>query len=130
MIYFVTRQQKLFQDSLYELISIERSLEIIEGFGPSVQFDTETDGKDAHINHILLAQFGSLDKSAQVVVDCTTVDLCLYKDLLEKKLLIGQNLKFDLQFLYSKSIKPLKVYDLMIVEQYLHIKIRPILWDL
>ena len=125
MIYFVTRQQELFQDSLYELISIERSLEIIEGFGPSVQFDTETDGKDAHINHILLAQFGSLDKSAQVVVDCTTVDLCLYKDLLEKKLLIGQNLKFDLQFLYSKSIKPLKVYDLMIVEQYLHLGYPP-----
>ena len=125
MIYFVTRQQELFQDSLYELISIERSLEIIEGFGPSVQFDTETDGKEAHINHILLAQFGSLDKSAQVVVDCTTVDLCLYKDLLEKKLLIGQNLKFDLQFLYSKSIKPLKVYDLMIVEQYLHLGYPP-----
>ena len=125
MIYFVTRQQELFQDSLYELISIERSLEIIEGFGPSVQFDTETDGKEAHINHILLAQFGSLDKSAQVVVDCTTVDLCLYKDLLEKKLLIGQNLKFDLQFLYAKSIKPLKVYDLMIVEQYLHLGYPP-----
>ena len=125
MIYFVTRQQELFQDSLYELISIERSLEIIEGFGPSVQFDTETDGKEAHINHILLAQFGSLDKSAQVVVDCTTVDLYLYKDLLEKKLLIGQNLKFDLQFLYAKSIKPLKVYDLMIVEQYLHLGYPP-----
>ena len=125
MIYFVTRQQELFQDSLYELVSIERSLEIIEDFGPSVQFDTETDGKEAHINHILLAQFGSLDKSAQVVVDCTTVDLCLYKDLLEKKLLIGQNLKFDLQFLYSKSIKPLKVYDLMIVEQYLHLGYPP-----
>lgn len=125
MIYFVTNQKELFQNPVYELVSVEKSIQLIDSFGKAVQFDTETDGKDAHINHLLLAQFGSMDKQVQVVVDCTSVDICLYKDLLEQKLLVGQNLKFDLQFLYSKGIKPLHVYDLMIVEQYLHLGYPP-----
>lgn len=125
MIYFVTAQTELFRDEDFQLVSVQESLNLIDSFGRSVQFDTETDGKDAHINHVLLAQFGSLDKKTQVVVDCTTIDLKVYKELLEEKLLIGQNLKFDLQFLYTKGIRPLNVYDLMIVEQFLHLGYPP-----
>ena len=54
-------------------------------------------------------------------VDCTTVDIKLYKEALETKWVIGQNLKFDLQFLYNYGIIPRKVYDTMIVEQLLHL---------
>ena len=125
MILFVTNQLQLFSNELYTIITPDKALEVIDGFGPMFQFDTETNGKDAHINNILLAQFGSADKETQVVVDCTSVDITLYKGLLESKLLIGQNLKFDLQFLYSKGIHPMKVYDTMIVEQFLHIGYPP-----
>ena len=55
------------------------------------------------------------------MVDCVTTDIKLYKDVLESKLVIGQNLKFDLQFLYNYGIVPLNVYDTMIVEQLLYL---------
>ena len=45
----------------------------------------------------------------------------LYKDILETKLLIGHNLKFDLQFLYNHKIIPRHVWDTMIIEQLLHL---------
>ena len=124
MIFLVTTQQELFDRDDYKIISVEESLQMMKNW-KSVQFDTETDGKDAHINHILLAQFGSYDGNTQIVVDCTTIDINRYKELLEDRLLIGQNLKFDLQFLYTKGIRPMKVYDLMIVEQFIHLGYPP-----
>ena len=124
MIYLVTAQQELFDRDDFTIISVEESLRMMQPWN-MIQFDTETDGKEAHINHILLAQFGSYDGEAQIVVDCTTTDIRKYKELLESKLLIGQNLKFDLQFLYTKGIHPMKVYDLMIVEQFIHLGYPP-----
>ena len=124
MVYLVTTQQELFSRDDYQVISAEESLEMMKEW-QMVQFDTETDGKDAHINNLLLAQFGSIDGSIQTVVDCQTISIKKYKELLENKLLIGQNLKFDLQFLYTKEIHPTNVYDLMIVEQFLHLGYPP-----
>ena len=43
------------------------------------------------------------------------------KEVLENKYIVGQNLKFDLQFLYNYGIIPRKVYDTMIVEQLLYL---------
>lgn len=40
---------------------------------------------------------------------------------MESKFIVGQNLKFDLQFLYNYGIIPLRVYDTMIVEQLLYL---------
>ena len=124
MIYLVTNERTLFDNDAYKVVTVKESLDLMKDW-KVVQFDTETDGKDAHINNILLAQFGSCDGNTQIVVDCTTTDVQLYRELLEDKLLIGQNLKFDLQFLYSKGIHPMKVYDLMIVEQFLHLGFPP-----
>lgn len=124
MIFLVTTQQELFSRDDFTIISVEESLRMMQSW-KMAQFDTETDGKDAHINHILLAQFGFYDGETQIVVDCTTVDIRKYKEFLEEKLLIGQNLKFDLQFLYTKEIHPIKVYDLMIVEQFIHLGYPP-----
>jgi DNA polymerase-1 len=124
MIYLVTRQQELFNRDDFIIISVEEAFKMMHSWN-MVQFDTETDGKDAHINHILLAQFGSYDGETQIVVDCTTIDIRKYKELLESKLLIGQNLKFDFQFLYTKGMHPMKVYDLMIVEQFIHLGYPP-----
>lgn len=77
--------------------------------------------RDAHLCDILCMQFGNIEGDTQAVVDTTTVSPLFYKDILETKYIIGQNLKFDLQFLYNYKIIPRKVYDTMIVEQLLHL---------
>jgi DNA polymerase I-like protein with 3'-5' exonuclease and polymerase domains len=69
----------------------------------------------------LCFQFGNKKADTQIVVDHSCVDIKLYKNLLESKFLIGQNLKFDLQFLYKHGIVPRNVYDTMIVEQLLYL---------
>lgn len=120
MIYLVSAQQKLFESTEYKQLSIEDSLAMINSWG-IIQYDSETGGRDCHLCDLLCAQFGNDAADARIVVDCTTVDIKLYKEALETKWVIGQNLKFDLQFLYNYGIIPRKVYDTMIVEQLLHL---------
>ena len=120
MIYLVTGNRQLFHSEYYEVISLEKSLEIIENWDV-VQFDTETSGRDPHCCKILCAQFGNKNADIQIVVDTSTTDILHYKNLLETKLLIGHNLKFDIQFLYNHSIIPTQVWDTMIIEQLLHL---------
>lgn len=124
MIYLVTRQKELFVNTAYTIISVEESLKMMRTWN-RVQFDSETNGKDPHIAKILCIQFGNKKSGCQIVVDITTIDIKLYKNILENKPLIGQNLKFDLQFLFSVNIVPLKVYDTMIVEQLLYLGYPP-----
>lgn len=120
MIYLVTGNRQLFHSEYYEVISLEKSLEIIENWDV-VQFDTETSGRDPHCCKILCSQFGNKNADTQIVVDTSTTDILHYKNLLETKLLIGHNLKFDIQFLYNHSIIPTQVWDTMIIEQLLHL---------
>ena len=120
MIYLVTGNRQLFQSEFYEIISAEKSLEIINTWD-IVEFDTETSGRDPHCCKILCAQFGNRAAGIQIVVDTSTIDIQLYKDILETKLLVGHNLKFDIQFLYNHSIIPTKVWDTMVIEQLLHL---------
>ena len=120
MIYLVTGNQQLFGSDYYEIISIAKSLEIINKWD-LVQFDTETSGRDPHCCKILCAQFGNRAADIQIVVDTSTVDILLYKNILETKLIIGHNLKFDIQFLYNHGIIPTNVWDTMIIEQLLHL---------
>lgn len=120
MIYFVSNQTELFQEPDYTVISIERSLEILNTWD-MFQFDTETNGRDAHINSLLLMQLGDIYGKTQIVVDVTTISPLLYKEYIEHHYMVGQNLKFDLQFLYNYGIVPMQVYDTMIVEQLLYL---------
>ena len=120
MIYLVTKNQELFESDVYKIISVEESLKIMSNWD-KVQFDTETEGRDPHICKLLCMQFGYKKDNIQIVVDCSSINPVLYKTILESKLVIGQNLKFDLQFLYNYSIIPLNVYDTMIVEQLLYL---------
>lgn len=124
MIYLVTRQQELFENSEYQIISLEDSLKLLSTW-EIIQYDSETLGRDCHVGTLLLAQFGSIDKSTQILVDCTTTDIKLYKDILESKFIVGQNLKFDLQWLYNYGIVPRRVYDTMVVEQLLYLGYPP-----
>lgn len=120
MIYLVTMHQEMFQNDAYQCIGIGTSLDMIESWG-HIQFDTETSGRDCHLCKLLCAQFGNPAGDIQIVVDCESIDIREYKKVLEEKLLILQNAKFDLQFLYCKGIIPRKIYDTMIVEQLLHL---------
>jgi DNA polymerase-1 len=120
MIYLVSLQKELFDNKEYKVIGIDESLSLLSSCRV-LQYDSETNGRDAHINDILCIQFGNDEKDIQMVIDTNTVDIYKYKDILESKLIVGQNLKFDLQFLYNYNIIPRKVYDTMIIEQLLHL---------
>ena len=120
MILYVTKNKEFFGNSVYTIITVERSLAILEKWN-MFQFDTETTGLDCHLDTLLLAQFGNKEADTQIVVDCTTIDLRLYKDYIESHYMIGQNLKFDIKFLFNYDIHPTNVYDTMIVEQLLYL---------
>ena len=120
MIYVVTLNKDLFGLQGCEYITVDQSLEKMRDWS-MIQYDSETTGRDAHLCKILCMQFGDIEGNDQIVVDATTIDVVRYKEILETKFLIGQNLKFDLQFLYNHGIIPRNVYDTMIVEQFLYL---------
>lgn len=120
MIYLVTKEKQLFESTEYKIISVEESLQLLSDC-KVLQADSETDGKDAHINKLLCFQLGNKIKNFQLIIDCNTINIRIYKDILESVFLIFQNAKFDLQFLYNYNIIPQKIYDTMIVEQLLHL---------
>lgn len=115
MIYFVSKQQSLFESENYKSLSIEESIEMIKSW-KIFMFDTEGTGLDCHIAKVLLMQFGKMDKSIQIVVDCITVDPLLYKEVIEQGFLVGQNLKYDAKMLMAIGIFIRKCYDTMIAE--------------
>lgn len=120
MVYLVTTQEELFENELYTIISADKALDMMQSWDV-IQVDSETNGRDPHLCDFLCFQFGNKAADTQIVVDCSCVDIKLYKNLLESKFLIGQNLKFDLQFLYKYGIVPRNVYDTMVVEQLLYL---------
>lgn len=119
MVYFVTTQTYLIGNPEYKVINVEESLQLLKGC-KVLQYDSETSCKNPHLGSILCIQFGNKEKDFQLVIDCTTIDILHYKEVLESTLLIGHNLKFDLQWLYNHFIVPRNVYDTMIVEQLLY----------
>lgn len=121
MIYVVTNQQELFNNNTeFQYLDMESAIKLIDSW-TSIQYDCETDSTDCHLGKLLLAQFGSPDKSTQIVVDVQNCgyDFSIFKQVLENHLLVGHNLKFDLQWLYNYNIIPRKIWDTMIVEQLL-----------
>ena len=74
MIYLVTKNHELFENSIYKIISLEDSIKELENWDV-IQFDTETSGRDAHICDILCAQFGNKTLEKQIVVDCSCIDI-------------------------------------------------------
>ena len=120
MIYLVTGNRQLFESEFYTIIPTIDALNIITKWD-LVQFDTETSGRDPHCCKILCAQFGNRAADTQIVVDTETTNILLFKQILETKLLIGHNLKFDIQFLYNHGIIPTQVWDTMVIEQLLHL---------
>ena len=115
MIYLVTNQRTLFESEIYKVISVEESLRLLNPL-TIVGLDTETQGFSPFLKKLLLLQLGN--KDFQVVIDCTTVDVTLYKEYLESdRLFIGWNLKFDVKFLFYHGIVPTRLYDGFIAEK-------------
>lgn len=120
MIYLVTTNRELFENEIYKIIGVDESLSLLCSES-ILQADSETLGLDCHLGKLLTFQLGSSNKEWQIVIDCTTIDIRLYKEILESKYLVFQNAKFDLQWLYNYNIIPRKIYDTMIVEQLLYL---------
>ena len=116
MIKLVTKQTFTIPSELYEIISVEESLKLLESLS-IVGLDTETSGLDPYTNNLLLLQLGC--KDFQIVIDTTTIDVTKYKDYLESdnRVFLGWNLKFDLKWLYKYNIYPKKVYDGFLAEK-------------
>ena len=107
MIYLVTRNKELFDNDTYKIISVEESLKLLEPL-KVVGLDSETSSLRVHEGKLLSLQLGCLE--FQVVIDCLTIDILLYKEYLESnRLFVGHNLKFDLQWLFLYHIVPQKI---------------------
>lgn len=120
MIYLCTNQSELFSNKNYEIITPKQTLEFIKDW-KVCQVDSETNGRDSHLCKFLSVQLGNDKADARIVIDCSTVDIKLFKDFLENTFCIFQNGKFDLQFFFNHGIIIRKLYDTMIVEQLLHL---------
>lgn len=120
MIYFVTNQLALFNTLPdFKIISVEESLSILNPL-EIVGLDTETTGMDVFAGKLLTLQLGN--KDFQVVIDCTTINVLLYKEYLESnRLFIMHNAKFDLKWLYKFHIVPIQVYDTYLAEKILYL---------
>ena len=116
MIYLVTNQQSLFTAAGYSMATVEESLNYLKTLDV-IGFDTETRGMDPFTKDLLSMQLG--DEERQYVVDCLTVSPVLYKELLESKVLIMHNAKFDLRFLLYYGIVSTKIFDTFLVERIL-----------
>ena len=118
MIYLVTKDQEIFDSDIYKIITVKDSLDLLSTI-KVVGLDSETEGLDPWTNKLKSIQLGN--KDFQVVIDCTTVNPCLYKNYLESddRVFLGWNLKFDLKFLYHVGIYPKKVYDGYLAEKLL-----------
>lgn len=120
MIYLVTENQELkrqikqLRDSPIHLCETDIAIAAL-GKLEWLGFDTETLGFDPYTKDLLTIQLGN--QVHQFVIDVTTVDIQLFKELLETTPLIGHNLKFDLKFLYHQRIIPYKVYDTFLGEK-------------
>jgi DNA polymerase I-like protein with 3'-5' exonuclease and polymerase domains len=125
MIKYITNQTNLevYQDPEIVLSTVEESLDELWDM-KIIGADTETEGFDPHTQGLLLLQLGNYE--VQYVIDCTTVDITAYKELLESrdKIIIFHNANFDLRFLYKRGIIPYRnIYDTFLSEAILRLGI-------
>ena len=130
-IYLVTTQQELFDNDVYKIIGVEESLRLLAPL-KIVGIDTETKGISPHTGTLLSLQLGN--REFQIVIDCITVPITLYKEYLESdRLFLFWNAKFDLKWLFKYKIVPKRVYDGFLAEKLLWngypIVLTPEIWE-
>lgn len=115
MIYLVTKNQELFENSTYKIIGVDESLSLLSSL-EIISVDTETGGLDEYTKDLKSVQLGN--KDFQIVIDTSTIDIRKYKELFESdKLFLFWNALFDLRFLYRNNIYPRKIYDGYLAEK-------------
>lgn len=116
--YYYVGSKRLFDSDKIKWCSIEDSLEYLSKL-EEIGLDFETTGFDVFTKQTLSLQLG--DEKNQFVINTQEIPIeKYYKTLIESKLIIGQNLKFDIRWLYIKGIIPMNVYDTYIAEQILY----------
>lgn len=93
--------------------TVEDCLEYFK-YTPHIEVDTETTGLDCHKDKIVSLQLG--DYANQWFIDARTTDILLFKDLLESKLCLLHNSKFDYKMLKKAGIILEHIYDTMLAE--------------
>lgn len=122
MRYYVTGNAEMFESENYTVVTVEESLAILEPMRV-VGLDTETQGFDVYTKLLLTLQLGNFEN--QVMIDCTTIDIQLYKEFIESdRLFLFWNAKFDLKFLYHQRIVPINVWDGYLAEKLLYLGYR------
>jgi DNA polymerase I-like protein with 3'-5' exonuclease and polymerase domains len=117
MIYLITNQQSAFTPIGYSMSTVEDCIKYFENH-EEVELDTETEGFDPYTKAIISLQLG--DGKNQYVIDAKTVNILAFKKLIESKVILMQNAKFDLRFLYFHGIIPSKIYDTFLGETVLY----------
>ena len=120
MIYLVSRNKSLFGSIKYKYVDFEVAMKVLIPLH-YVQFDTETEGLDAHTKKLLTVQLGN--KENQVVFDWQTLTADEKRQLKEyfesDRVFIGWNLMFDLCFMYVQDIWVKHILDGMVIEKLL-----------
>jgi DNA polymerase I-like protein with 3'-5' exonuclease and polymerase domains len=116
MIYLITGQLELYTPAGYSMATVEEALEYLNNL-EVIAYDSETTGFDPYLTELISIQLGNEER--QYVIDTNTINISLFKTLLETKELIMHNAKFDLKFLYHKKIVPTKIFDSFLVERIL-----------
>jgi len=81
--------------------------------------DTETSGVDWNSKKILMFQIG--DDDSQFVIDTRNVSIDPLKEILESKLILAHNVKFDYKFILNNyGIRLKNVWDTMLAECVIH----------
>ena len=114
MIYFIGEKSLIDE---YPLSSVEECIEYFKD-KKSIALDTETQGRNPHSKKILSLQLG--DNERQYVIDCRSVNILAFKDLLESKKILLHNAKFDYKFLKHAGIIIEDIFDTMLAECVLY----------
>jgi DNA polymerase-1 len=125
MVYLITNQTELFprySDDIHKA-TVQDCLDYFKD-KKEIALDTETMGFDPYTKEVLSLQLG--DEERQYVIDTISVDMREFKELLEDedKLILMQNAKFDLKFLYHYRIITANVFDTMLAEAVLTMGIK------
>lgn len=102
MIKFITKQTQL-----SEVIEYLNTL-------TEISLDTETTGFDCYTCKLLSLQVGN--KQLQYIINTQKVNIFPLKSILETKLILGANLKFDWKFMFHTGIDIKYMYDVFLGE--------------
>lgn len=114
MKYFIDGNNDLISSTLYKRATYESFLEWLKD-KPELALDTETEGFFNHQKRIIMLQLS--DGVDTYVIDVRGKDYVKrLKGLIEHKLILGQNLKFDYKFLKLEGVILKNIYDTFLAE--------------